>query len=442
MKVFLSIAVLLLAGFSSISSAQSGDKFGNNKEACGRNYTIYHELYKNKNYTEAIPFWQNTIEICPELSLSLWKNGEKMYKSKIQDTPESQKREILIDSLLWIYDQRILFFGDNPKAGTGYVLGKKGLALAKFRKTEAHQAYNFLSESLKIEGDNSKPDAVLTLMKISRHLYSERILGSEEVLNDFEACMIIIEKALTKNPNNKTFQLVKESVEMNFTKSGAADCDVLISIYLKQFKENQNNAEWLSKTARQLRITGCTDNEFFMGLSLARFELDPGAEDAHVLGQKYIKSGNYPEAVSFLIKSIDLGIKDNEKAQIYYELAYIHFSHMTEYEKARNYARNAIEIRPDWGEPYLLIGRIYIDARSSAFPDKFDQTTVIWAAIDQFTKAKAVDPKVRDKAEGLIKSYSVLLPPTETLFYYALKKGDDYLVKSWLNEKTTVKARD
>ncbi|MEA1875827.1 MAG: tetratricopeptide repeat protein, partial [Bacteroidota bacterium] len=107
-----------------------------------------------------------------------------------------------------------------------------------------------------------------------------------------------------------------------------------------------------------------------------------------------------------------------------------------------NYARKAIEIRPDWGEPYLLIGRIYIDARSSAFPDKFDQTTVIWAAIDQFTKAKAVDPKVRDKTEGLIKSYSVLLPPAETLFYYALKKGDDYLVKSWLNEKTTVKARD
>ncbi|MEA1878871.1 MAG: hypothetical protein U9N86_18655, partial [Bacteroidota bacterium] len=376
MKVFLTIAALFLAGFSITVSAQSGDKFGDDKEACGRNYTIYYELYKNKDYTEAIPFWQNTIEICPALSLSLWKNGEKMYKSKIQNTPESQKREVLIDSLLWIYDQRILFFGDNPKAGTGYVLGRKGLALTKFRKSEAHQAYNYLSESLKIEGDNSKPDAVLTFMKISRYLYSEGILGSEEVLGDYEACMKIIENALTKNPNDKTFLLVKESVEINFTKSGAADCNVLISIYSKQFEENQDNAEWLSKTTRQLRITGCTDNEFFLGLSLAQFELDPVGKDAHILGQKYIKSGNYPEAVSFLSKSIDLGIDDNEKAQIYYELAYIHFSHMTEYERARNYARKAIEIRPDWGEPYLLIGRIYIDARSSAFPDKFDQTTV------------------------------------------------------------------
>jgi len=442
MKVLFTTIAVLLAGFNIIAPAQSSDKFGGNEEACGRNYTIYYEMYKLKNYTEAIPFWQNTVEICPGFSLSLWKNGEKMYKSKIQNTPKSPEREILIDSLLWIYDQRILYFGDNQKAGTGYVLGRKGLALLKYRNSEVHQAYDLLSESLISEDKNSKPDVVLSYMKASRHMYSEGILDAEDVLNDFETCMKIIDKNLAENANNKNFQMAKEGVESHFTKSGAADCDALISLYSKKFNDNLNNDDWLSKITRQLRLTGCTDNEFYMELALAQFELNPIGEDAHVLGQKYIRSENYQEAMQFLLKSIELGIEDNEKAQVYYELAFIQFSQYKEYEKARNYARQAIDIRPDWGEPHLLIGRIYIDARCSVFSDEFDQSTVFWAAIDQFAMAKRVDPKISEKTEKLIKTYSEFLPQTETLFYYALKEGEDYHVKSWINEQTTVRARD
>ena len=59
------------------------DKYGTDKDACGRNYTIYYEQYRLQNYDEAIPFWQKTIEICPAFSANLWKNGEKMYREKI-----------------------------------------------------------------------------------------------------------------------------------------------------------------------------------------------------------------------------------------------------------------------------------------------------------------------------------------------------------------------
>lgn len=442
MKTRFNILTILLSVFVVSVNAQSGDRFGGNKEACGRNYTIYYELYRMKNYTDAIPFWQKTIEICPKFSLTLWKNGEKMYVDKIKNTAASPKREILLDSLLWIYDQRILHFGNDKRAGKGYVIGRKGLATHNYRKSDADKAYNLLTQSIKIEGNNSKADIILTFMQVSRHLYTEGILNPEDVLIDFEICMSIIDDNLLRDPSGKNFKLAKEGVEKHFTKSGAANCDALISVYIKQFDRNKTNSEWLAKISRHLKTSGCTDSEFYMDLYLARFAMSPEGGDAHNLAQRYIKAANYKDAESFLIMSLDLGVEDNEKAQVFYELAYLEFTHFKDYKKARDYARKAIEIRPNWGAPYLLIGKVYIEARTSAFSDNFDQLTVFWVAIDQFAKAKNVDPLVNDKALLLINTYSRHLPKTETLFYYALKKGDAYLVKAWINEKTTVRARD
>lgn len=442
MKTGFTLSLILLMGLFQHSQGQPTDRYGGDKEACGRNYTIYYEMYKLKNYQEAIPFWQKTIAICPRFSLSLWKNGEKMYQEKIQKAPDSPVKEELIDSLLWIYDQRMLYFGDDARAGTGYVLGRKGLALLTYRKSAADQAYNLLKESMKIEGNASSPDVLLTFMQTSRYLYNEGILNAEDVLQDYEFALEIIDANLEEKPNDANFINAREGVEAHFTKSGAADCEALIAVYSKQLDENRSNKEWLAKISRQLKTTGCTDNEFYLHLAMAQFELEPSGSEAHSLAQMLIRSGDYILALPYLQKSIDLGVEDGEKAQVYYELSYIHFTQLKDYPKARSFAQKAIEIRPNWGEPYLLCGKIYIESRLTAFPEEFDQNTVLWVAIDQFTKAKTADPEVKDKAEELIKTYSVYLPKTETLFYYALKKGDPYEVGSWIKEKTTVKARD
>lgn len=442
MKLWFTILAFMISGFLIPGVAQSGDRFGGDKEACGRNYTIYYELYKLKNYKEAIPYWQKTVEICPRFSLTLWKNGEKMYLYKIKNSDNEDEIDVLVDSLLWIYDQRMLYFGDDKRSGTGYVIGRKGLVILHHRKSEADKAYNLLSESIKIDGTKSKADIILTYMQVSRFLYAEGVLNSENVLNDFETCMNIIEENLLLDPGSTNFNKAKNGVEQHFTKSGAADCDALINLYSKQFETKKDDNGWLSKIARQLKRTGCADGDFYMDISLAQFELNPNGEDAHNLAKKFLQSEDFTDALSFLMISLDLGVEDNEKAHVYYELAYVQFSQLKDFKKARDYARKAIEIRPNWGDLYLLIGKIYIDARTTAFTEDFDQATVFWAAIDQFAMAKKVDPEVSDKAKELIRTYSAHFPKTETLFYYALKKGDKYQIKGWINEKTTVRGID
>ena len=124
---------------------------------------------------------------------------------------------------------------------------------------------------------------------------------------------------------------------------------------------------------------------------------------------------------------------------MYYELAHINFTNYKEYRTSRRLALRAIEVRPNWGDPYLLIGQIYIAARQDIYEEDFDQSTVFWAAIDKFARAKAVDPEVADKANDMIRQYSKYFPTSETAFYYGLKEGEAYKIAGWINESTKVR---
>ncbi len=111
------------------------------------------------------------------------------------------------------------------------------------------------------------------------------------------------------------------------------------------------------------------------------------------------------------------------------------------YPLARTYALSAIEQDPSSGVPYILIGHIYAAASKSCSEDEFEQKSVYWAAVDKFAKAKSVDASLTDQANELIETYKPHFPDNETIFFYGLKIGDNYTIKCWINEVTTVRSR-
>ena len=129
-----------------------------------------------------------------------------------------------------------------------------------------------------------------------------------------------------------------------------------------------------------------------------------------------------------------------EKANYYLELGDI-TRRLGNYSQARTYALNSIELNPENGYPYLLIGNIYAASSKSCSEDKFEQKAVYWAAVDKFAKAKSIDPELAVDANKFIEAYRPHFPDTETIFFYGLKVGDTYTVECWINEKTTVRSR-
>jgi len=100
-------------------------------------------------------------------------------------------------------------------------------------------------------------------------------------------------------------------------------------------------------------------------------------------------------------------------------------------------------LRPNWGKPYLLIGKLYASSGKLCGPGTgFESQKVIWPALDYFNKAKQVDPSLADDAQELINRYWAYLPTTEDIFMMSgIKNGDPFYVGCWIGENTTVRTR-
>jgi tetratricopeptide (TPR) repeat protein len=111
------------------------------------------------------------------------------------------------------------------------------------------------------------------------------------------------------------------------------------------------------------------------------------------------------------------------------------------YSKARQYCQKALEVNPNYGNAYLLIGKMYAATSKSVFPNDGVLARAAYnAAIDKFEKAKQVDPSVAEEANTLISSYRAHLPSTEEIFMHPdLEKGKPFTVGGWIGERTTIR---
>lgn len=118
----------------------------------------------------------------------------------------------------------------------------------------------------------------------------------------------------------------------------------------------------------------------------------------------------------------------------------IHLS-QDRFAQARSNALRAIEARPDWGAPYILIGNAYALSANSIGSKEFEKKTAYWAAVDKFMKAKSVDPSVTDQANEQIRIFSAHFPAVDEIFFQGMAVGDTYEVGGWINERTTIRSR-
>lgn len=129
-----------------------------------------------------------------------------------------------------------------------------------------------------------------------------------------------------------------------------------------------------------------------------------------------------------------------KQANEYYELALGLYTKKN-YPKVRNYARQAISLYPGWGKPYLLLGKIYAESAKSIGESDFQQRIVYCLAVDQFIRAKTVDPEVTAEADKEITTYSRFFPVKEDASFENIKAGSSFKIGGWINESTIVRLR-
>ena len=434
-KLLLNISLLLGALFISVSGfAQDDSKYGDNPEKCKRDLSEYIEFVKQKNYIDALPAWRRVYAECPSSSKSIFINGPKIYKSLIKKEKDKLVKLAYVDTIMMIYDKRIELFGQE-----GSVLGRKGSDLYKYNKKKAYEkAYGYLAKSVKLRGDKSQAPVMQYYMNASARMYKNKKIDAGQVVQDFSIISDNLAKLEEKQAGDSVklarIKKVEENVAKLFISTGAGSCDVLIGHFTPKYEADPKNIELLKTITKYLDKGECTDAQLFFDASVSLYEAEPSSRAAYNLAKMAAKKKQLSKSTEFYKKAIEL-TEDNEvKAKYYYELAIISSASPA---SARSYALKATGLKPGWGKPYLLIGKLY--ASSGCGDNKFTKGAVFWAAVDQFVKAKSVDPSVTSEANKLIASYKTYFPGKEDAFAYNVTEGSDVKIECWIN--VTTKAR-
>jgi tetratricopeptide (TPR) repeat protein len=421
---------------------EDGSRYGHGEDSirCIKNLSLYREYVKHGNYDYAIGPWNIVFSECPKSTKNIYIDGTKMLNNFISKEKDPERKAILMDSLRLVYDQRIKYYKQR-----GSVLGRKAVDILKhpeYRQDPdiVEEAYGYLQESIDILKNKSSVAVVATYMTSSYALYQNDRLTDLQVIENYGVASDILDYQLKQKPGDATILQVKEATDYNFITSGAPTCESLLEYFQPKWDEKKDDLDYLRRAVSFLSALECESDPFYALAAETLYGKDPSAESAYGLAKLFLTKEEYSKASDYFMEAINNELDESKKGEYYFQLGYITNAQLNQPQKARTYALEAIKLRPDWGEPYILIGDAYAGSKD-CFTDEFEKTTIYWAAVDKFSKAKAVDVGVEEKANERISTYQKYYPDIETIFFYSLKEGDSYTVGCWINETTKVRAR-
>jgi tetratricopeptide (TPR) repeat protein len=215
--------------------------------------------------------------------------------------------------------------------------------------------------------------------------------------------------------------------------------------YLAYYLKNGSNCDTVDIVYRKLLLGGCNmkdpDFENIIKDRNTRCYVAPPEPGPLTKAYEFYNNGKYQKAVNSFEDFIEQTEDKELKAKYSILIAKIYYADMKDFPSSRKWALKAAGFKSGWGEPYILIGKLYASSGPLCGPGTgWDSQIVTWPAIDKFEYAKKVDPKVAPEANKLIRNYEQYMPDIEELHSRMIKEGQVFRVGCWINETTTIRA--
>lgn len=467
------------------------NQYGIDKNECLMTYSNLKQSLKRKDYSAAFGFWRELYNYYPKFK-NQYSKGDFLLQTKIKmvtneavklgkdaiaaqngkkydeakKLAEDQKlkvaeRESWIDTLLMLYDQRIKYLGNDKYYGTGYLTGKKGVFIYKYKKdSDLTQAYTLLKKSVETEKENSNYFIVKVFFDAAFDMIKGEKIHADELVEDYNLSTDVLKKNTDKMNNYTTKEKAKKSpdkrkitnwgrvvtnnhkvsdyITKKFASSEYSKCQYLIPVFKTHFTENKGDKEWLKMVTGILSWKECTEDDFYGQAATALYEMEPSASAAFRLALFHLKKKNYEDAAKYFKEAYTQETDNNKKAEYYYYAAVVSYA-QNKLSNARSLALKAAGLKEHYGKPYILISKMYAGSANICGTTKFEKQAVYWVAVDKAVKAKTIDPSIAEDANKLIGEYSALYPSQEEGFMLTWTAGKIYTVGCWINESTKVR---
>lgn len=410
-------------------------------DACQENISLFGESAKQKNYAEALAPWEKAFAECKGAHRAIYTYGARIVDWQISQEKDAAKREQLIDKLMSVYDEQMLYFGDDPKQPRAYLMGMKALNLLKYRPNEKATAYQWLQTCVHQMQKNAQPAFLQQFVVTSYDLYKVGNMNAEQFIADY----LFANDILEANADNKALKnaaahaQVDAAMDQLFATSGVADCEQMDKIYASQVESRKTDYDFLANTMRLYRQVDCRESAVYFAAAEYAHNIKSTPESAVGCAAMSYKKGDYNRAIDYYNEAAQLNLNENnaeEAADCYLKAAHIYSTNLNNDVRAREYARKSLEVNPNQGTPYLFIGLLYAGTKGIYDTPSLNKT-VYWVAVDKFMKAKQLDPSLTDKANELIRTYSQYFPTKEEIFFEPdLEEGKSFTVGGWIGETT------
>ena len=432
----------------------NGSKYGTDSVTCVMNLSLYREFYKqwkgskykNNSIVDALKSWRLVYDNCPLATENIYVDGVKMYRFKLRKAKDPVIKAELIDTLMTIYNRRIEYFPlhyKTKKPQEGVILGRKGVDFYKLDPAKNYLGTNkILARSIELDKGKAKGPVYVyyfrTVTKMAQKGDGDTtaVVDAYDMISDYIDANINKYQKAGKKRKTEVWLNIKGNIENTF--QPFANCTDLVRIYRKKYDANPDNIDLLNKITKLLDKKDCQDSELYYKATVALYKLDPTPESAYLIGKMMLSESKYNEAVPYLEEAIKM---ENE-IFAYKSLIFLaeDFQALNKFEKARAVAYKAAKLNPSAGKPYIIIGDMYAASAAKCGNDELTKKVAYWAAVDNYEKAKSVEPDLNTSMNKKINVYQQHFPTTELLFFHNLNEGDTYQVEYWINETTKVRA--
>ncbi len=411
--------------------------------------SLYYEFFRQGNYGAALPHWRLIYNKYPKSTINVYLHGAIMLEEMIEKAETPEEKEKQIDYLMRLYDKRIKYFGDR-----GSIMGRKATAWLKYKLENDRQmdngnlketlisGYDWLHESVDERGAETDLPVLVLLMQTSRSLFSLGEIPKEKVVTDYDKSNATLNAIMEKNRDDSELvedvNKVQAFIEELFGKSGAADCEALLTIFGPQYEENKNDIVFVKGMLRRLGSAKCDESQLFSDATEQLYALEPSAEAAFNMARRFLRRDDDERAKNYYQQAVSQETDKELLAKYYHEYSLFIFAKEHDLQEARSLARKALEAKPDNCETLMLIGDIYIAASRNFGNDAFEKSTVFWIAVDYYERARA-NSDCAVEAGQKAATYRSYFPNKEEAFFRSLQAGQTYKVGGWINETTKIR---
>ena len=441
------ITLSLIISIPVLGLAQNDSKYGDTPEQqtlCKESLSVYKSYKKQKNYREAYQQWEKACALCPEtVQENLYYDGATFIKSEIkaaQKEGDEERSAVLVDSLMWVYDMRMQLYPATKKKPNNrcHVLGRKAADFEKYFKDQPEEAYNMFKECIQCLGGESSATVLMkyystglkTMKKINKVDKQEGEIMKAQLLTDYLMLMEYAEIAMNTNSENaklvKNYESAISNIQKNFNK--IANCEDMVSVLQARIDANPDDLELKSKVLSLLVNRECTDNDLFLPVSTAVYEVEPSAEAAYAIGMGYAKQSNFTESFKYMEEAVMRC--DGCPDQVTYLLkAGKIASFLNRPSTAKRYARQVLAKDAGNAEAYILIGDAIAASEKACDDGGLGDSAVYWVAHDYYAKAKRLDSDLADIAENKMSNMEKYFPIIDDVFALGFNAKDSFTVK-------------